>query len=125
MLRDSKFLLDENIPDAVLVWMANRGIDAVSIVQLRMQATPDDEIIPFAEQNGRIIITQDSDFATEIMRHGLRSIGVIFIRPGHVGANLIIFALQKILESGIKPHVPFILVCAIADGKVKVRLRQL
>ncbi|GEM_PF-2440476 len=125
LLKDYKYLLDENISDKVLAFFQRRGIDATSIAELKMQSTPNEEIIPFAEAENRIIITQDHYFASSIVRFGIQQIGVIFIRPGNVHSDWMIATLESLLDGEMDVKVPFVLVVTHTEKAVKVRLRQL
>lgn len=58
-----KFKLDENLPveAADLLWKA--GHDAVTVVEQHLGGSADSDIAAVCQQEGRVLITLDRDFA--------------------------------------------------------------
>jgi predicted nuclease of predicted toxin-antitoxin system len=52
---------DENLPFAVIAGLRRRGIDATSTPETGLMGATDEEQLAFAHQQGRMIITQDTD----------------------------------------------------------------
>ncbi len=75
------FLLDENVPIAVAIWMRdlwpNWKVDHTSEVGL--DARPDREIFQWAQDNQAIVITFDEDFA-DLRAFPVGHAGVIRLR---------------------------------------------
>ncbi len=58
-----KFLLDEHIPPSLAEKVRELGHDAIHVFTLpTADGTPDSDIIVTADQEGRIVVTKDSDF---------------------------------------------------------------
>lgn len=56
------FLLDEHIPSSVAEELKGRGVDVKTVYQVGLDGSPDTRLLEFAEEENRVIVTQDSDF---------------------------------------------------------------
>lgn len=66
-----KFLIDAHLSHRLARWFVTQGHDAVATRDLpRKNATPDSEIIAFADRDGRVVITKDDDFVQSQARFG-------------------------------------------------------
>ena len=120
-----KYLTDENIPPRAVSWLKSKGLDVFDIKSEGLGGTPDEDILPIAEAEQRVIITQDSDLGTILFRAGLQKAGVIFIRPGHVSSERLIQSLENLFSADIDARIPFILVGDAKQHVFKIRLRLL
>jgi len=81
-----RFLADENFNGKVLIGLqtALPEIDVVRVVDTEMVQSPDPELLEWAAQQGRILLTHDvqtlAGFANERVRAGLPMLGVIGVR---------------------------------------------
>lgn len=71
-----KFLTDVNASGALAQWLIDQGHD-VSQVADRDASLPDDEILRWAVEEQRVIITTDKDFEEMIWRRGKPHCGVL------------------------------------------------
>lgn len=71
-----KFLLDVNASGAVAYWLVSQGHDLVEVGQSDPKM-PDKEILDWAVQEQRIIITTDHDFEEMIWRQGKPHCGLL------------------------------------------------
>ena len=124
-LSQFKYLTDENIPPRAVSWLKSKGLDVFDIKSEGLGGTPDEDILPIAEANQRVIITQDSDLGTILFRAGLQNAGVIFLRPGHVSSEQLIQSLEILFSADIDARIPFILVGDAKQDVFKIRLRLL
>jgi predicted nuclease of predicted toxin-antitoxin system len=58
----TRFLLDENMPFALLEFLRNRGYEADHLKKLEKVGIRNGEVYKVAEQHGSWILTRDSDF---------------------------------------------------------------
>lgn len=58
-----KFLIDENLPPRLAVWLCERGHDATHLQRANLVGRNDAAIIERAASEGRVILTKDGDFA--------------------------------------------------------------
>lgn len=124
-LSQFKFLTDENMPPRAVEWLRHRGYDIFDIKSEGLGGTPDEDILPIAELQNRVIITQDSDLGTLLFQLGMQNAGVIFLRPGHVSSERVIQSLEKLFSADIDAAIPFILVGNAKQDVFKIRLRLL
>lgn len=58
-----RFLIDAHLPRRAVEWFRTAGFDAIHTLDLpRGNRTTDPEIIEFADQQSRVVITKDADF---------------------------------------------------------------
>ena len=58
-LHEFKLLTDENIDNEVLIFLRDEGFDVFDIKEERLFSIPDRNILEFAYQNQRVVISQD------------------------------------------------------------------
>jgi uncharacterized protein with PIN domain len=57
-----KFHLDEHVADAIAKGLRQRGLDVTTTADANLLDAEDSEHLAFALAEGRVIVTQDSDF---------------------------------------------------------------
>ncbi len=66
-----KFLVDAQLPGSLTLQLSAAGHDAVHTSELPGgNRTPDDQITALAIEQGRVVVTKDSDFIAEYLLHG-------------------------------------------------------
>ena len=66
-----KFLIDAQLPRRLARWLSAQGHDAVHTLDLPSgNRTQDTEIIQFARQDDRVIVTKDDDFVQSFWVNG-------------------------------------------------------
>ena len=89
-----KFLADEHIESSIVNGLKLLGIDAVSANEAGKRESDDEEILRFAKENNRVIITRDSDFI-KLHRKGVEHAGIVFI-PNFLAIGKIIRETEKV-----------------------------
>src|SRR3989338_10688265 len=74
-----KFLIDESSGFKLYNFLAGKGFD-VKFVGKVMPGSPDEKVLAFAEEEKRILITNDKDFGELIFRLNKPSSGIILLR---------------------------------------------
>ncbi len=125
ILRDLKFLTDENIDEEVLIFLREQGLDVFDIKEERLFALSDKAILEFAYDSNRVVITQDSDFGTLIFRENVLFCGIIYLRPGHAKEFIHIQTMKTLLINDPIVEFPFIIVGENYQDLIKFRVRLL
>jgi predicted nuclease of predicted toxin-antitoxin system len=76
----TKFLLDENVPPAIGVFLQSMNFDVVHANESGMHGASDDQIMDLARQEERTLITFDKHFADLVLYPPGTHWGVIRIR---------------------------------------------
>ncbi len=74
-----RFLVDESSGRAIVEQLRALGHDVVAVAEVMPQAV-DDQVLDFAFQTRRILITNDRDFGEKIFREGRPHAGVVLLR---------------------------------------------
>lgn len=115
-------LADMNISPKTVEVLGQQGWDIVRISQFLPVDASDQEILKFARQEGRVIITQDLDFSALLALGGYNRPSLITMRlsvsdPETITRRLleILPQFEKVLEEG----------CAITVENIAIRVRIL
>ena len=74
-----RFLADENVEKAVVDILQSLGFD-VLYAREKLKGVPDDELIDIANQEGRILITNDKDFGELVYLQKKIAEGILLMR---------------------------------------------
>lgn len=58
-----KFLVDNQLPAALSIWLAQNGRHSIHVLDLQMNEAADASIWSYAQTNGFTVISKDEDFA--------------------------------------------------------------
>lgn len=92
-----KFLVDECTGPAVARWLEQQGYDVFSIFD-QARGVDDDKIIEIAQNEGRILITNDRGFGEKVFRERRPHHGVVFLRLANERAANKIRVLDQLLS---------------------------
>ena len=73
-----KFLADEHIELSIVTGLNLIGIDVISVNEAGKRESDDEEILRFAKEKERVIVTRDSDFV-KLHKKGVEHAGIVFI----------------------------------------------
>lgn len=98
-----KFIVDEQLPAGLALWIASQGHDALHVSELGLKSGTDREIREAAFVSGAIVVTKDQDFI-RISRQADR---VLWVRGGNLPRSALMarfaaswFKALTALESG-------------------------
>lgn len=94
-MSEISFLLDEHLPSSVAEELEGRGVDVKTVYDVSLDGTPDSGILEFAEQDNRVIVTQDSDF---LELNEEQHSGIVFLTEP-VGIGDLTRELARVLEN--------------------------
>lgn len=91
-----RWYMDEHVPSAVTEGLRRRGIDVVTVQELREAGARDEHHVTLARTLGRVIFTQDADYL-RIAATGQPHAGIVYTPQGTpIGA--MIHALVLVTE---------------------------
>jgi predicted nuclease of predicted toxin-antitoxin system len=93
-----KVLLDQGLPRSAASLLRDAGIDAVHTGECGLAASTDTEIIDYARQENRIVVTLDADFHTLLMLHHAIAPSVIRLRIQGLRADATADIVRSLLD---------------------------
>ena len=93
-----KFLLDADMPRSSAEVIRSQGFDVEDVRDLGMRYAKDQEIMDFALETGRVVITRDLDYG-EILRYPQHSDAIILRLPTGFVVKEVNEALMDFLSS--------------------------
>lgn len=94
-----KFLIDENIPPAIVEFLGAKGFDVLYARECELSGKGDSEIIALARAHGRVLVTFDSHFANVLLYPLNSHHGIIRIRIHPPVISDIIKALEDFMRN--------------------------
>ena len=117
-----RFLIDMNLPSKTVTNLQQQDWDVSRVSQVLPMDAEDSEILEFARQQNRVIITQDLDFSSLLALGGYKKPSLITFRLSMPDSETI---TRKLLD--IVPHIEDELAesCALTIDARRVRIRRL
>lgn len=91
-----KLLIDNQLPEALAVFLAEQGMEVRHVRRLGLGSAPDAEIWRFARANDYAIVTMDEDFQHLAARYGTPP-QVVWVRLGNVRKSALLAAFTVVL----------------------------
>ncbi|MFI5402090.1 MAG: DUF5615 family PIN-like protein [Planctomycetota bacterium] len=113
-----RLLADENIHADIVAWLRSAGHD-VSYAAETMPGEPDDSILRRANEEHRVLLTDDKDFGDLVVHRRLASAGVLLLRLRSPSVAERVRRLQAIWRS-IEGRMPESFT-VVGDRRVRVR----
>lgn len=96
LARRMKFLADQDVYAATVVFLRNLGHDVVAVAQLGLAQAADAELLRIAHEQGRIFVTHNRDFGGLVFVQDAGA-GVIYLRVLPSTLNVVHTELARIL----------------------------
>ena len=93
-----RFLVDECTGPAVARWLREQNHDVFSVFE-QQRGMDDDEVIPKAFAENRILVTNDKDFGEKIYRERRPHGGVVLLRLDDERSANKIAVIQRLVEN--------------------------
>ncbi len=125
--RGAKILTDENIQGEVVDFLRSEGFDVALAKEVLPEGTADTELLRYAFEQQRIILTHDRDFSTLAIAGQHATFAILYLRPGHIQAAFTIQTLRALFNhSTNQPRLepPYIIVAERNGDILKVRVRH-
>jgi predicted nuclease of predicted toxin-antitoxin system len=113
-----KFLVDVGVGKKVENWLRGNGFDVLSVRDIDSCAK-DSQILHWALDQQRMIITMDKDFGELVYNTGMHHAGVLILRLEDADSDARVEATQKILteyHDKIESHF-----CVFQNGNLRIR----
>ncbi len=123
-LTDFPLFLDENIYRQIVEHLRAKGFDVKSVVEEGLIGKKDIELIPIAQKEERVIVTQDSDFGQIVFTQNVEYTGIIYLRPGHYPPGFHIETIDAILELNPNLEIPFIITAYNKNNSIRIKIRS-
>ena len=123
-LTEFSILTDENIQPAVIAFLREQGLDVFSFPEQGQFGLSDTDILRFAVETNRIVLTHDSDFGGLVILNEQSFTGIVYLRPGHIQAEFVIETIRTVFEQIEDVQAPFIVVAERSGEDVRIRVRQ-
>lgn len=117
-------LADENIHPTVIETLRTQGKDVLTVREAGLGGRSDEEVLHLAENQGRVVLTHDSDFGRLTVQRGLAVPGIVYLRPGHRDPSVVMQRLQAIEETAADLEPGFVVVAEHRDTQVRIRVRS-
>ena len=91
------FLLDQSTDARLVLWLTDRGHNALRIGRDYPPGLADAEGLTLATREGRILITDDREFGELVFRHRQPHAGVTYLRLASYGFALTTARLEEVL----------------------------
>jgi predicted nuclease of predicted toxin-antitoxin system len=75
-----KLFLDENLSPQHAFELRAEGHDAVSVLEVGLSGATDEQVLRFAVENGRVLVTLDADFANVMRFPPEQTLGVVRLK---------------------------------------------
>ncbi len=98
MVGAMRFLVDECTGPAVAGWLREQGHDVVSVYE-QARASAEDVVIQRANDESRILITNDKDFGEKVFRDKRSHCGVVLLRLNDERPSSKIQVISRLLEA--------------------------
>ena len=119
-MTDIKLLADMNISPLTVSALQGQGSDIIRVSEVMSRTASDLEILEFARQENRVIVTQDLDFSMLLALGGYNKPSLITLRLSLTDPNIV---TQKLIDT--IPQVEQILIeggaVTIEDASVRTR----
>lgn len=75
-----KLFLDENLSSQHASELRTEGHDATSVLEVGLSGATDEQVLRFAVENGRVLVTLDADFANVMRFPPEQTLGVVRLK---------------------------------------------
>lgn len=93
-----RLLTDENIAPHIASALRTEGWDIISVHEVSLAGKSDEIVFDFAQQENRVVVTQDLDFNTLQRLSRLTTEGLILLRLNNPSPKTLLTLLRRFLQ---------------------------
>jgi predicted nuclease of predicted toxin-antitoxin system len=86
-----KFLADESVEKSVVDWLRNQDFDVMYIPEKIPSISDDEDVLRLANNEDRILITNDKDFGELVFHQARIALGILLIRANNEKSSNLLF----------------------------------
>lgn len=94
-----KFLVDNQLPAVLARWLSAKGLEAVHVLDLRLNDSDDEQIWAHAAAHGLVVISKDDDFQNRATHRG--TVQVVWVRLGNCRNKALLDTFEQQLPAVI------------------------
>ncbi len=115
-----RFKVDENLPAEAATILTDAGHDAVTVLDQRLQGTPDQNLSEICQAEGRAIVTLDLDFSDIRTYPPADYPGIVVLRLTKQDKATVLEALKSLLPAFAAEPVAGTL-WVVGEDKIRIR----
>lgn len=115
-----RFKVDENLPAEVASFLRSAGYDALSVLDQFMGGVPDDQVYRVCQEEQRILVTLDLDFANVQVYPPSEGEGVVVLRLAWQDKITVMEAMQRLLPV-MKEESPERRLWIVEEERIRIR----
>jgi predicted nuclease of predicted toxin-antitoxin system len=121
---DYPLLADENIHPGVVEHLKSLTKDIRTVREEVLLGANDSDVLRRAFEQGRVVLTHDSDFGKLALYANQPCVGIVYLRPGHLSSIFVVQMLSAIESTAIEADPPFLVTAERRDDAVRIRSRS-
>ena len=110
MGQEIRFYTDEHVARAVVNGLRLRGVDVLTVTEAGLLGATDEEHLTRAQNDGRVLFTQDDDFL-RLHAAGMEHAGIVYAPQGASIGDIIrgLMLINQVLEAeDMQGHVEYL-----------------
>jgi predicted nuclease of predicted toxin-antitoxin system len=115
-----RFKIDENLPQEVAELLCENGHDAVSVFDQTLSGKKDPTIFEVCQDEGRILVTLDLDFANIQTYPPATSAGIVVLRLAHQDKPWVLEVVEKLIPALATKSV-FHQLWIVEEDRIRIR----
>jgi predicted nuclease of predicted toxin-antitoxin system len=115
-----RFLVDQDVWKATADLLRAWGHDVITASEIGLAGASDEKLLTAARNEGRLLITRDSDYGTLVYLGGRPSNGVILLRIEPQTQNEVHMELQRLLDVHREAELRKAF-CTVEPGRHRIR----
>ena len=118
-----RFLADQDVYQVTVNFLKQLGHDVIRAAEVVLANAKDEEILSWAHEDGRILLTRDKDFGALVFLSNVESSGVVLLRIDPLTITAVHAELKLFLQKHAKLNFQNIF-CVVEPGLHRIRFAR-